>query len=86
MAEITATEASRSFSEVLNRVAGGERLQITRSGAPVAEIGPPPVRSMSAARFRGLIEDAPRPDSDYGEDVRAAREQLGAPRDPWASS
>lgn len=31
---MTATEAARSFSDVLNRVASGEVVEVTRSGAP----------------------------------------------------
>ena len=38
MTRMTATEAARSFSEVLNRVASGEVVEVTRSGAPVAVI------------------------------------------------
>ena len=41
MRRMTATEASRNFSELLNRIAGGERVEITRSGAVIAVIGPP---------------------------------------------
>lgn len=36
---MTATDAARCFSEVLNRVAAGEEIEVTRSEAPVAVIG-----------------------------------------------
>jgi prevent-host-death family protein len=85
MARMTATEAARGFSDVLNRVAAGEEVEVTRSGAPVAVIVPPKGGLISAARFRDLIATAPRPDDDYAGDVRAARASVGPPREPWPS-
>jgi prevent-host-death family protein len=82
---MTATDAARSFSEVLNRVAGGEEIEVTRSGAPVALISPPKSRLISAERFRELIASAPSPDPDFIDDVRAARESVLPPKDPWPS-
>src|SRR5207248_2723018 len=49
---LSATDAARSFSELLNRVLDGEEIEITRAGAPVAVIGPPRARFLSAERFR----------------------------------
>ena len=85
MGRMTATEAARSFSEVLSRVAAGEEIQVTRSGAPVAVIGPPQVRLASAQQFRDLLANAPRPDDRFGQDLREIRESAGPPGDPWAS-
>jgi antitoxin (DNA-binding transcriptional repressor) of toxin-antitoxin stability system len=82
---MTATEAARSFSKVLNRVATGEEIELTRSGAPVAIIGPPQARLVSAARFRELLASAPRPDAGFAEDLRGVRESAGPPGDPWLS-
>jgi prevent-host-death family protein len=82
---MTATEAARSFSEVLNRVAAGEEVEVTRSGAAIAVIAPPKARLMSAERFRSLVASAPRPDEDFADDVRAARKEVGPPADPWPS-
>jgi antitoxin (DNA-binding transcriptional repressor) of toxin-antitoxin stability system len=82
---MTATEAARNFSEVLNRVASGEEIELTRSGAPVAVIGPPRARLLSAARFRELLAGAPSPDAGFGEDVRDIRKSAGPPGDRWAS-
>jgi prevent-host-death family protein len=82
---MTATEAARNFSEVLNRVAAGEEIEVTRSGAPVAVIGPPQTRLISAARFRELLASAPSPDADFGADLRRARANAGPPGDPWPS-
>ncbi|MGA2014532.1 MAG: type II toxin-antitoxin system prevent-host-death family antitoxin [Solirubrobacteraceae bacterium] len=83
---MTATDAARSFSDVLNRVATGEEIEITRGGAPVAVIAPPKAQLLSAARFRELIAGAPRPDDEFAGDVGAARAQLAAAAaDPWPS-
>jgi prevent-host-death family protein len=82
---MTATEAARSFSEVLNRVATGEEIELTRSGAPVAVIGPPRPRLVSATRFRELLASAPSPDADFAEDLGRVREAAGPPGDPWPS-
>jgi prevent-host-death family protein len=85
MTRMTATDAARSFSELLNRVADGEQIEVTRSGATVAVISPPRSRLISAERFRELIESAPRPDPGFLGEVRAARESVGAPEDAWPS-
>ena len=85
MTRMTATEAARSFSDVLNRVASGEVVEVTRSGAPVAVIGPPRARVISAQRFRDLIAGAPRPDEAFADELAATREAVGPPREPWPS-
>ena len=82
---MTATDAARSFSEVLNRVAAGEEIEVTRSGAPVAVIAPPKAQLISAARFRELIASAPKPDENFAADVRSSRGSIAAPEDPWPS-
>jgi prevent-host-death family protein len=82
---MTATEAARSFSDVLNRVASGEIVEVTRSGAPVAVIGPPRTRLISAERFRALIASAPLPDDSFARELRCARESVGPPDEPWPS-
>jgi prevent-host-death family protein len=82
---MTATETARSFSDVLNRVAAGEEIEVTRSGAEVAVISPPRSRLMSAARFREMIATAPAPDEGLLRELRAARKSVGPPEDPWPS-
>jgi antitoxin (DNA-binding transcriptional repressor) of toxin-antitoxin stability system len=82
---MTATEAARTFSDVLNRVASGEVIEVTRSGAPVAVIGPPRARLMSADRFRALIASAPLPDDALARELQLARESIGPLDEPWPS-
>jgi antitoxin (DNA-binding transcriptional repressor) of toxin-antitoxin stability system len=85
MSRMTATQAARSFSDLLNRVAAGEEIEVIRSGAPVAVIGPPTARVVSAERFRELIAGAPSPDEDFADDVCEIRESAGPPAEPWPS-
>ena len=85
MTRMTATDAARSFSELLNRVAAGEEIEVTRSGAAVAVIAPPKSRLISAARFRELMATAPPPDPGFLDDVRTARQAVGPPESPWPS-
>jgi prevent-host-death family protein len=82
---MTATEAARSFSELLNRVANGEEIELTRSGAAVAVISPPRSHLLSAERFHELISSAPPPDADFLADVRSHRASIGPPEDAWPS-
>jgi prevent-host-death family protein len=82
---MTATEAARTFSDVLSRVAAGEEIEIVRNGAPVAVITPPRVRFVPADRFRDLLESAPSVDEAFADDLRAIREELGPPENAWRS-
>lgn len=82
---MSATEAARSFSDVLNRVAAGDEIEVTRNGAPVAVIGRPHGQLVAAERFRELMATAPTPDADFAADVRAARGAIGPPETAWPS-
>jgi antitoxin (DNA-binding transcriptional repressor) of toxin-antitoxin stability system len=82
---LSATEIARSFSAVLNRVAAGEEIEIIRNGAPVAVIGPPRARLVSAQRFRELLASAPPVDDGFANELRALRAEAGPPESPWLS-
>ena len=82
---MTATDAARSFSELLNRVANGEEIEVTRSGAAVAVISPAKMRLISAEQFRELVATTPAPDAEFAREIRAARESVGPPEDTWQS-
>jgi antitoxin (DNA-binding transcriptional repressor) of toxin-antitoxin stability system len=86
MAEITATEAARNFSRLLDEVDRERRsFLISRGGKIVAAIGPPGPRSMTVREVFELLRAAPRPDQDYAADVMAARHALPplSMEDPW---
>jgi antitoxin (DNA-binding transcriptional repressor) of toxin-antitoxin stability system len=82
MPRMSATQAARTFSDLLNRVAAGEEVEVTRNGAPVAVIGPPKARLVSAERFRELLASAPHPDEHF---ARELRESVGPSGEPWRS-
>ena len=86
MTRMSATDVARSFSDVLNRVAAGEEVEIVRNGVPVAVLAPPRVRLMPAERFRALLASAPPVDERFAEDVREIRRSVGPPESPpWPS-
>lgn len=85
MERLTATDVSRQFSEVLNRVSAGQEVEVTRSGAPVAVIRPVRDQVISASQFRALIESAPPLDDDFAGDVARLRESVGPPPQLWPS-
>jgi antitoxin (DNA-binding transcriptional repressor) of toxin-antitoxin stability system len=82
---LTATEVARGFSDVLNRVAAGEEIEVTRAGAPVAVISAPKARLLSADRFRALLESAPPVDSGFADELRELRNAVGPPEARWRS-
>jgi prevent-host-death family protein len=68
---VTATEAARRFSDVLDAVeADGESFLVVRRGRAVARIGPATGQQGSAVK--SLLRSAPR-DAAWLDDVKAAR-------------
>ena len=86
MTRMTATEAARSFSEVLNRVAAGEEIEIVRNGSPVAVIRAPKPRFVSAERLKEIVTSGPPLDDDFGREMRELRESQDQLEDVWPSS
>ena len=58
MATMTVSEARAALPEVLDRVAEGEEVTITRHGRPVAVVVRPDI--LWSRRARGALEDAER--------------------------
>ncbi len=85
MTRMTATQAAREFSAVLNRVAAGEEIEITRNDAPVAVLTPIRSRLVSGTRFRELMSSAPAVDERFAEDLREVRAMAGPPAPAWPS-
>lgn len=58
MTQVAVRDLRNHGGEILNRVAGGETLTVTRDGAPVAELRPLPRRPLQARllleRWRAL--------------------------------
>jgi len=85
MVQMTATDASRNFSDLLGRVSAGESVEIIRNGAPVARVVPPAQRLLSAAAFRRLYAAAPPVDEAFGDAVASLRSAIGPPDSAWPS-
>jgi prevent-host-death family protein len=90
MARMTATEASRNFSDVLTRAQQGEQIEIVRNGAPVAVVGPPKrTRGITAAELQALVDELEPFDDDFAKDVAEAKRRGGlagffpSREDPW---
>lgn len=84
MAVYGVAEAKNSFTQLLDRVAQGERVVVTRHGKPVAEIMPPsedrqaPSAEKIAAAFerlRVMRESLPSADRPAVEIVRGMRDE-----------
>lgn len=83
---VSATEAVRTFSDLLNRIRyRGEEFLVERAGEPVCRMTPAaPTRTLSLRDLASLLREVPKPDAGYASDVRrAARSQGRAPRSPW---
>ncbi len=63
---ISATEAARNFSELMNRVRyRGESFIVERSGTPICEIVPAKQPRFTGAEFVELLASLPKPDEKY---------------------
>jgi antitoxin (DNA-binding transcriptional repressor) of toxin-antitoxin stability system len=85
--KITATEAARSFSNVVSRVRfQGEEFIVEKGGEAVCKISPVAVsgaRSTVADLLR-LLSDLPPIDEDFRKTVRKlGRGSRKLPRSPW---
>jgi prevent-host-death family protein len=85
MRVMTATEASRHFSDLLDAVEHGETVTIMRGNHPVAEIGP--ARRRTGADLRAALTGIAPPDDDFVGDIAAALALIESEvRDPWADA
>ena len=87
MRTITATEASRNFSDLLDLVESGETVRITRGNDLVAEIAP--ARRRTGADLEAAIHaaDLPPIDDDFERDISAALAFVTSDGgDPWGDA
>lgn len=72
---VTATEASRSFSEILDEVEAGARIRVVRHGREVCVImsAPPELRRRTISEILASLEGKPEVtlDDKFGEDMKA---------------
>jgi prevent-host-death family protein len=82
---ITATEASRNFSDLLDAIERGETVTITRGQSPIAEIAP--ARRRTGADLRKALEDIPPPDDRFAKDIADSLALVvNEESDPWADA
>lgn len=87
MQTITATDLSRNFRVMLNRVEfQHEELLIMRNNSPVARLVPGPATMTAAEAFADLYRTLPQEAGDtWLADSRLDDAKSGEVRDPWAS-
>lgn len=85
MRTMTATEASRNFSDLLDAIERGETITITRGHHVVAEIRP--AKRRTGADLRAALENIPPPDDKFSGDIADALALIsGEGADPWAGA
>lgn len=84
---VSATQAARSFSELLDRVCyRGETFVIERGGELVCEMSRVKPPHFTGADFLSLIRSLPKPDRRFWDAVEeATRQRRAVPESPWES-
>jgi antitoxin (DNA-binding transcriptional repressor) of toxin-antitoxin stability system len=83
---LTATQAARDFSRLLDRIASGEEVVIERHNQPVAVLRPPYGIPRSAAEALAIPWPGPssRPDPDFAGDLQKIIDSRSTEKfDPW---
>lgn len=82
---LSATEAARNFSELLNRVRyRGERFVIERAGIAIGELRPVAPTRFTGRDLLALMRSLPAVDTSFFDAVEeAARSQQHVPEAPW---
>lgn len=83
---LSATQAVRQFSDVLNRVRyRGEEFVIDRGGEPVCQIVPArPAATRTVAELVQALRALPKPDAEYLDTLEAlTKNQQPLPPSPW---
>lgn len=82
---LSATEAARGFSELLNRVRyRGESFIIERGGVAIGELRPAAPVRFTGPDLLTLLRSLPPVDEEFFDDVEtAARNQPSLPESPW---
>jgi antitoxin (DNA-binding transcriptional repressor) of toxin-antitoxin stability system len=75
---MTATEASRNFSDLLDTIERGETVIITRRHHVIAEIGPAGGRT--GADLRAGLESIPPPDDRFADETADALALISSKR------
>lgn len=85
MRTITATEAARRFSDLLDAIEAGESVTVTRSNKPIAELRP--ARRRTGRDLREALAGITPPDDDFAAAIAQTTSLLTSDRtDPWADA
>jgi len=82
---VSATEAARSFSDLINRACyQGETFVIERGGRAICQLGPLQGSRCTGADLLALFSKLPRPDEEFLDAVEAlTRAQPAVELSPW---
>ena len=82
---ISATEAARRFSDILNRVVyRREEFVVERGGEPVCRIVPAGPPKCTLAELSNLLTAIPKPDTAFWDEVEAlTKNQPNVPESSW---
>ena len=85
---VSATQAVRQFSDLLNRVQDhGEEFIIERGGEPVCEIIPVRPVTRTVADLVQALRSIPKPDDEYWDILEdLTKNQPPLPSSPWPRS
>jgi len=87
MEEVSATEAARRFSDLLNRVRyRGESFEVVRGGEVIARLVPASQPRATVTDLFALLGRLRTPDAAMADDLeRVQQSQPQMPHDPWAT-
>ena len=77
MGSVSIADAKAHLSELVERASGGETVQITRRGKPVAQIvaAKAPRKRIDIAALRAMVEKMPMQPEPAGDFIRRVREK-----------
>lgn len=85
MRSMSATEASRRFSDLLDAIERGESVTVTRGNRAIAEIRP--ARRRTGRDLRAALERSVPPNDTFEADVASALALVvGDEEEPWADA
>jgi antitoxin (DNA-binding transcriptional repressor) of toxin-antitoxin stability system len=85
MRTMTAAEAMRGFSDLLDAIERGETVTITCGHRAIAELTP--AQRRTGAGLRAALRNIPPPDDRFAEDIAGAPSLIsGEGNDPWADA
>ncbi|HKA54350.1 MAG TPA: hypothetical protein VKJ47_11880 [Candidatus Binatia bacterium] len=82
---ISATQAARTFSTLLNRIRDhGEEFIIERDGEPICTMSPVKPTRCTGTDLAALLRSLPKPDAAFWDAVEEATRQYSEmPKSPW---